>query len=129
MATGRPVLGTCAGAILLASRVVARESDSSFETIGALNGTAVRNAYGTQVDSFSSFPDLGTEKGAELQDLKCVFIRAPKLIELGSEVEVLLRVKDAPVLVRQEKVLAATFHPELTLDTRVHGLLLSLVNR
>ncbi len=129
VATGRPVLGTCAGAILLASRVVARESDSSFETIGALNVTAVRNAYGTQVDSFSSFPDLGTEKCADLQDLKCVFIRAPKLIDLGSEVEVLLRVKEAPVLVRQGKVLAATFHPELTLDTRVHVLLLSLVKR
>lgn len=127
VASGRPVLGTCAGAILLASRVLARKTDSPIETLGVLNATAVRNAYGTQVDSFSSFPDFEAEMDLGLGGLKCVFIRAPKLTNLGPDVDVLLRVQKEPVLVRQGKILAATFHPELTLDTRVHGLLLSLV--
>lgn len=117
-ASGRPVLGTCAGAILLARRV----ENHPVETLGALDVTAVRNAYGTQVDSFAAEADPGAAAG--LDGLRCVFIRAPRLVRPGPEVEVLLRVEGAPVLIRQGPVLAATFHPELTDDPRVHQLLL-----
>jgi 5'-phosphate synthase pdxT subunit len=115
---GHPILGTCAGAILLAKRVENRP----VETLGLLDATAVRNAYGTQVDSFAASADPGAALG--LEGLRCVFIRAPRLRALGPGVEVLARVDGEPVLVREGNLLAATFHPELTEDPRVHGLLL-----
>jgi 5'-phosphate synthase pdxT subunit len=117
--SGRPLLGTCAGAILLAQRV----ENHPVETLGLLDATAVRNAYGTQVDSFAAPADPGGE--ASLAGLRCVFIRAPRLRDLGPGVRVLLRVGGEPVLVRQGALLAATFHPELTEDARVHALLLA----
>jgi pyridoxal 5'-phosphate synthase pdxT subunit len=116
---GMPVLGTCAGAILLAARVENRP----VETLGVLDATAVRNAYGTQVDSFAAPVDAGA--APELAGLRCVFIRAPQLKDLGAGVEVLARVDGQPVLVRQGNVFAATFHPELTDDVRVHRLLIA----
>jgi 5'-phosphate synthase pdxT subunit len=116
---GMPVLGTCAGAILLAARVENRP----VETLGVLDATAVRNAYGTQVDSFAAPVDA--EAAPELAGLRCVFIRAPQLKDLGAGVEVLARVDGQPVLVRQGNVFAATFHPELTDDVRVHRLLIA----
>ena len=115
---GRPMLGTCAGAILLAKRVENRP----VETLGVLDATAVRNAYGTQVDSFAAPADA--DSAPELAGLRCVFIRAPQLTQLGAGVEVLARVDGRPVLVREGNLLAATFHPELTDDPRVHALLL-----
>jgi len=118
-ASGRPVLGTCAGAILLARAV----EHHPVPTLGLLDALAVRNAYGTQVDSFSAPVDKGAKKG--LEGLRCVFIRAPQLEELGLEVETLARVEGRPVLIRQANLWAATFHPELTPDTRLHELLLS----
>jgi len=117
-ASGRPMLGTCAGAILLARQV----ERAPVPTLGLLDALAVRNAYGTQVDSFAGPADAGAAPG--LEDLRCVFIRAPELRELGPSVEVLVRVAGRPVLVRQRNLLAATFHPELTSDSRVHQLLL-----
>ncbi len=114
---GRPVLGTCAGAILLA-----REAESHpVRTLGLLDVVAVRNAYGTQVDSFAAELD-----GGPLAGMRCVFIRAPQLRRPGADVEVLARVEGWPVCVRQGRVLATTFHPELTDDPRVHQLLLEL---
>jgi 5'-phosphate synthase pdxT subunit len=118
---GLPVLGTCAGAILLAARV----ENHPVETLGVLDATAVRNAYGTQVDSFAAPVDAGS--AAALDGLRCVFIRAPQLEDLGPGVEVLARVDGRPVLVRQGKVLAATFHPEMTDDARVHRLLIEAI--
>jgi 5'-phosphate synthase pdxT subunit len=115
---GHPILGTCAGAILLAKRVENRP----VETLGLLDATAVRNAYGTQVDSFAATAD--PDAAAGLEGLRCVFIRAPRLRDLGPGVEVLVRVDGEPVLVREGHLLAATFHPELTDDPRVHALLL-----
>ena len=79
---------------------------------------AVRNAYGTQVDSFRSPVDPGPAPG--LEGFECIFIRAPMLEGLGPGVEVLARVGGRPVLVRQANVWAATFHPELGEDARVH---------
>jgi 5'-phosphate synthase pdxT subunit len=115
---GMPVLGTCAGAILLAARVENRP----VETLGVLDATAVRNAYGTQVDSFAAPVD--DDASPALAGLRCVFIRAPQLKDLGAAVEVLARVDGRPVLVRQGNVFAATFHPEITPDERVHRLLI-----
>ncbi len=116
-----PVLGTCAGAILLS-----REArNHPVPTLGLLDAVAERNAYGTQVDSFADRVDLGAAEG--LADLRCVFIRAPRFAALGPGVEVLARVDRAPVLVREGRVLAATFHPELTPDPRVHTLLLGAI--
>ncbi len=117
-ASGRPLLGTCAGAILLARAV----EHHPVPTLGLLDAVAVRNAYGTQVDSFAAPVDPGAEEG--LDGLRCVFIRAPQLEQLGPRVETLARVEGRPVLVRQANLLAATFHPELTPDPRLHRLLL-----
>ena len=117
-ASGRPILGTCAGAILLAMRV----ENHPVRTLGLLDMTASRNAYGTQMDSFAAEVDLGASAGFE--GLPCVFIRAPRLTDLGAGVEVLARVDGSPVLVRQGSVIACAFHPELTGDVRVHRQLL-----
>jgi 5'-phosphate synthase pdxT subunit len=122
-AAGGALLGTCAGAILLARRA----KNKPVETLGLLAATAVRNAYGTQVDSFAAPADAGTAGGFE--GLRCIFIRAPRLEDLGPDVRVLVRVDGEPVLVQQGSLLAATFHPELTPDARVHRHLLSLVRR
>jgi len=116
--SGRTVLGTCAGAILLARRV----ERAPVPTLGLLDVGAVRNAYGTQVDSFAATVDPGAACG--LEGLRCVFIRAPQLVDLGPAVEVLAHVDGRPVLVREANVLAATFHPELTPDPRIHALLI-----
>ena len=116
--SGRPVLGTCAGAILLARAV----ENHPVRALALIDVTAVRNAYGTQVDSFVATADAGAAAG--LDGLRCVFIRAPRLRDPGPGVEVLARVDGEPVLLRQGNRFAATFHPELTDDARVHALLL-----
>jgi len=113
---GRPILGTCAGAVLLAREV----ENHPVESLGLVDVVAVRNAYGTQVDSFADVAD------SKLGELRCVFIRAPRLRRPGPEVEVLARLDGWPVFVRQGKILATTFHPELADDPRVHALLLEL---
>ena len=112
--SGRPLLGTCAGAVLMAREV----ENHPVRSLGIVDVAAVRNAYGTQVDSFTA-----TAEGL-FEGLRCIFIRAPRLRRPGSEVEVLARVDGWPVLVRQGRALACTFHPELTEDPRVHRLLL-----
>jgi 5'-phosphate synthase pdxT subunit len=111
LASGRPVLGTCAGAILLA-RTVSHPAQPSF---GALDVDVVRNAYGTQLDSFEAETDPGGACGG----LRCVFIRAPRIVRTGADVCVLARVRGDAVLVRTGPVWATTFHPELGADDRV----------
>ncbi len=116
-ASGKKVLGTCAGAVLLSRAVENRPVRS----LGLVDVVAVRNAYGTQVDSFEAPAE---DASPELAGLQCVFIRAPRLRDPGPEVEVLARVDGEPVAVRQGSVMATTFHPELTDDPRVHAWLL-----
>lgn len=116
--SGRPVFGTCAGAVLLAREV----ENHPVRSFGLIDAVAIRNAYGTQVDSFAA-----PAEGGALAGLRCSFIRAPRLRDLGPEVEVLAEVDGWPVLVRQGQVLAATFHPELGGDSRIHELFLELV--
>ena len=116
--SGRKILGTCAGAILLARS----SQNHPIPTLGLMDVVALRNDYGTQVDSFTvpADPDSGRFAG-----LQCVFIRAPRLVEPGADVEVMARVDGEPVLLRQGNRLACTFHPELTDDPRIHELLVS----
>jgi len=108
----RPVLGTCAGMILL-----------DREHLGLLDIEVARNAYGRQVASFEADLELAGEEWP----LRGVFIRAPRVVETGPEVEVLAELDGEPVLLRQGRLLVASFHPELTDDTRVHERFLELV--
>jgi 5'-phosphate synthase pdxT subunit len=111
---GMAVLATCAGVILLAEGV-----DPPQQSMGALGIDVVRNAYGRQVYSTIAEIEVEDELGAP-PILPGVFIRAPRIERVGSDVEVLGRWRDDPVLVRQGCILGATFHPELTDDRRVH---------
>lgn len=115
IAAGRPVLGTCAGAILLA-REVTRPAQRS---LGALDVSVERNAYGAQLDSFVCTAEVD-DPGSELAGLECVLIRAPRITRVGAGVCVHARVKGDPALVSAGRVFAATFHPELTDDPRVY---------
>lgn len=115
---GDPVLGTCAGAILLADRVTNPDAHG----LGLLPVTVARNAYGRQLDStVLRLTDLDRSALGNTP-LEAVFIRAPKITAAGPGVEVLARRDGDPVLVRKDNVLAATFHPELTEDRRVFDL-------
>ncbi|MEY3656212.1 MAG: glutamine amidotransferase subunit PdxT [Actinomycetota bacterium] len=109
---GMPTFGTCAGMILLASEVLDGRSDQ--RSFGAIDISVRRNAFGRQIDSFES--DINTPFG----DFHGVFIRAPRIERVGADVEVIGRLGDEPVLVRQGNVLAASFHPELAGDARLH---------
>jgi 5'-phosphate synthase pdxT subunit len=124
---GLPAYGSCAGMILLADRLLDAPPDQ--ETIGGLDVTVRRNAFGRQVDSFES--DIAFEG---IGDLHAVFIRAPWVEEAGNGVEVLGRVVGGPadgriVAVRQGNLVATSFHPELTGDRRVHALFVDMVTK
>ncbi len=116
---GGAILGTCAGVILLAKEVKNPAQDS----LGLADVTVVRNAYGRQLSSHVA------QAPSKLSDqpLEMVFIRAPVIERVGKGVQVLAEHQGQPVLVREGKVLAATFHPELTQDTSVHEAFLRLV--
>ncbi len=115
---GGAILGTCAGAILLS-----REArNHPVPTLGLMDVECERNAYGTQLDSFVAPADVDSAAG--FAGMECVFIRAPRFWELGPEVEVLARVDGEPVLIRQGRRFACSFHPELTDDLRLHEALL-----
>lgn len=106
--SGRPVLATCAGLILAARQVIEPHQPS----FGWLGVTVARNAWGRQLDSFeAAADDLG---------LPLVFIRAPRIIEIASEVEIMATYRGEPVMVRQGPIVGATFHPELTDDPTIH---------
>ncbi|HEY2215632.1 MAG TPA: pyridoxal 5'-phosphate synthase glutaminase subunit PdxT [Acidimicrobiales bacterium] len=119
IADGLPMFGTCAGLVLLADEVLDGRPDQ--RSFGALSAVVRRNGYGRQGQSFESNVDFG-----EGPPLPVVFIRAPMVVSVGSEVDVLASLfhqgTTAPVLVRQGNVLASSFHPELTGDRRVHRL-------
>ena len=120
---GRPVLGTCAGAILLASRVEGRDQ----LCLGAIDIDVQRNAYGRQRESFEASSGILSPGGPEGgRAVEMVFIRAPRITRVGPKVSVLAVHRDEPVLVRQGAVLAATYHPEMGQDVTVHRLLVDL---
>ena len=136
IADGMPVYGSCAGMIMLADRIADARPDQ--ETLGGLDVTVRRNAFGRQVDSFEE--DLHIPRIAELTTapaghpvtFKAVFIRAPWVEELGDGVEVLATVEAGPaagrvVAIRQGNLLATSFHPEVTGDYRIHEYFMQMV--
>jgi len=116
----RPVFGTCAGAILLAREV----RHPAQRSLGILDAAVERNAYGRQIDSAILTAETALPGGP----LEMVFIRAPRIAEIGPGVQTLARRDGYPALVRQGDVLAATFHPELSADRRVHRLFVEIVS-
>jgi 5'-phosphate synthase pdxT subunit len=112
---GLPVYGSCAGMILLADRVL--DSMVGQESFGGLDVTVRRNAFGRQIDSFESEIDFAATRPFPFNAL---FIRAPWVEEVGSDVEILAKVEGHPVAVRSGNLFATSFHPELTRDTRIH---------
>ncbi len=121
---GLPVLGTCAGLIMLASRVYDRVvGETGQPVLGVLDILVERNTYGRQRDSFEAqidIPALG------LKSFRAVFIRAPAILETGPGVEVLASLANRPVAVRQGNILGTTFHPELSGSTAFHEELIRL---
>lgn len=115
----RPVFGTCAGTILLAREV----RNPSQRSLGLLDAVVERNAYGRQIDSSILTEETALPGGP----LEMVFIRAPRINQVGPQVETLAQRDQFPVLVRQGPILAATFHPELSQDRRVHQLFVQMV--
>ena len=120
-AEGGAMFGTCAGAILLATEV----KNPAQASLGLLDMTVLRNAYGRQLASDVFF---GSSKLTDAP-MEMVFIRAPVIDHVGAGVEVLAEYGGKPVLVQKANIMAATFHPELTHDSTVHGRFLDLVNR
>jgi 5'-phosphate synthase pdxT subunit len=120
--TTKPTFGTCAGAILLANEV----ENPKQAGLGAIDIGIRRNAYGRQVDSSIREGRLIQEKSGE-SGIEMVFIRAPKIERVGTRVEIIATEGGDPVAVRQGKVMAATFHPELSDDTRFHRVFLDMV--
>jgi 5'-phosphate synthase pdxT subunit len=136
-ASGMPMYGSCAGMIMLADRLQGGRPDQ--QTIGGIDMTVRRNAFGRQVDSFEAdlaMPSLSSGPGLASSDtgssVHAVFIRAPWVESVGNEVEVLGRVESGPaagriVAVREGQLIATSFHPELTGDHRVHEYFVRLV--
>lgn len=122
---GIPTFGTCAGCILLASHV----THPTQQSLGVLDATVERNAYGRQIDS--AITEAETKLGASYGDgpLEMVYIRAPRIQRVGASVEVLAERDGFPVLVRQGHLLAATFHPELSPDGRIHRYFVDMVRQ
>ena len=117
----KPTFGTCAGCILLAKEV----THPAQASLGALNATVERNAYGRQIDSSIQTGDTELPGGP----LEMVYIRAPRIVKAGENVQVLAERDGFPVLVEQGHIMAATFHPELSSDRRVHQRFVDLVRQ
>jgi len=122
---GMPVLGTCAGLILLAKKVYDRVlGETRQPTLGVMDIVVERNAFGRQRESFEAeleIPTIGEKK------FKAVFIRAPAIREIGPEVKVMAKMGNTIVAVQQHNMIGTAFHPELTEDTRIHQLLINKV--
>ena len=116
----KPIWGTCAGAILLAKRVT---NCSPRGGLNLMNITIVRNGYGRQMDSFEADLKIQTIGNKPFPG---IFIRAPKIIKIGKKAEILALYGGSPVMVREGRYLATTFHPELTSDLRVHKYLIKM---
>lgn len=122
--SSKPVWGTCAGMIILASGLEnPQDSDSKVRQLNAIDMTVERNSYGRQVDSFEAEIEIS---GSPNSAFNAVFIRAPKVTRVGDGVDVLASHDDSPVLVRQGNVLASSFHPELTDDLALHKLFVDI---
>lgn len=122
LAAGLPAFGSCAGMIVLAGEILDGRPDQ--EPLRAIDIVVRRNAFGRQVDSFETDLELDGVAGGPI---RAVFIRAPWVERVGPDVQVLARVGEHPVAVRQGRVLATSFHPEVAGDDRLHALFLSVI--
>lgn len=122
-AEGHPLFGTCAGLILLAQETCCPQQES----LGCIDIVAARNAYGRQIDSFIDKGQILAPEELGPEPLEMVFIRAPKIVTLGPQVESLAICRGEVVLARQAHVLVAAFHPELSDDDRVHRYFLRMI--
>jgi len=121
---GLPILGTCAGAILLAEEIEAETvfSDGKAQTkLGLLPMRVLRNGYGRQVDSFEARIEARDEELGFADDVEGIFIRAPLITSIGQGVKVIATFNGMPVMVRKGGIVALTFHPELTRDAGIHA--------
>jgi 5'-phosphate synthase pdxT subunit len=121
---GMPTLGTCAGMIMLAHDITGASQNIQQKTLDVLDISVARNAYGRQIDSFEAdlaAPALGEEP------LHAVFIRAPQISRVGDGVQILASFHDQPVAVRCGNIVAATFHPEMSDDVKLHRYWLELL--
>lgn len=122
---GMPIYGTCAGMILLSRQIEGRPEQP---TLGLLDATVTRNAFGRQIDSFEADIPFRSGLGEPESTVRGVFIRAPYLSGIGKDVEVLGRLQDKIVAVQQGSLLATAFHPELTRDATVHAYFVRMVD-
>ncbi len=121
--SGKPILATCAGLVLVSKEIDGIEGDSRVKPLGLMDIKISRNAFGPQRESFEADLEIvGMER-----PYRAVFIRAPAISEVGSGVQVLAKVGDAVVAARQKNLLALAFHPELTDDSRVHQIFLKML--
>jgi pyridoxal 5'-phosphate synthase pdxT subunit len=123
--TTTPTFGTCAGCILLATKVLHPPQPS----LGVLDAIVERNAYGRQIDSSIEETPTNLGPGFDIGPLETVYIRAPRIQQVGKDVSILAERDGFPVLVRQGHLLAATFHPELSSDRRVHRYFVDMVRQ
>ena len=121
VASGKPLLGTCAGMILMASKIEAAAQDQP--SLDLMDITVERNAFGRQVDSFEADLDFAGVNGGPI---RAVFIRAPIITAVGTDAQTLATHEGRVVAVQQDRMLALSFHPELTADSRIHQYFLSL---
>ncbi len=128
-AAANPVMGTCAGLIMLASQLTGEKRiDYGVEPLGLLDCTVIRNGYGRQIDSFTAAVDISSLDSSSVDPFPAVFIRAPRITAVGPEIEVLARYRDEPVIIRQGQLLGMAFHPELTDDLRIHRSFMRLLD-
>ncbi len=119
---GIPIYGTCAGAIVLAKDIHNYPKQPS---LGLINISIDRNAYGRQIESFEENISIRGEK----KPFPAIFIRAPIIKEIGKNVEILAKQNGNPVLIKEDSILVSTFHPELTEDTRIHKMFLEMIKK
>ena len=120
---GNPVMGTCAGCILLASGIVDQKGPEDVAPLGLMDISVRRNAYGRQAESFERLLKID---GLD-SDFPGVFIRAPSIVKIGKNVTSLAKLEKEHVMVKQGNILGLTFHPELVVDTRIHNLFLEMI--
>ena len=118
----KPIFGTCAGLILLAKNI-----EGGGRSLGYIDISVQRNAYGRQMESFEELLDIRLDNNQNGGKFKSIFIRAPKILNVGRKVRILGKFKEDIVLVRDNNVMASTFHPELTEDLRIHQYFINMI--
>lgn len=123
---GKPIFGTCAGLIILAKKIKGEKHKFGY---GYIDIEVERNAYGRQIDSFEEFVDLNLNRKLDGKRFRAIFIRAPKILKVGSNVKILGRVNNNIILAKERNVLVSAFHPELEDDIRVHQYFVDMIKK